>query len=218
MPMAMRGMPGPAQGWPGAAASFVLMWTVMMAAMMLPSFGPVLWRYRREVRCAGEVRRGVLTAIVGAGYLLVWTTAGAALFPLGLALGGMERRFPPLVRIVPVIAGAVVVIAGVLQFTRWKAHHLACCRVVPRRRESLRADARTAWRLGLRLGIHCLSCSAGMTAVLLAIGLMDLRVMAVVTAAITLERLAPAAERVARTLGGAAVAAGLMLVARAVGL
>jgi len=30
---------------------------------------------------------------------------------------------------------------------------------------------------------------------------MDLRVMAVVTAAITLERLAPAAERVARAIG-----------------
>ena len=38
-------------------------------------------------------------------------------------------------------------------------------------------------------------------AILLAVGVMDLRAMAVVTAAITVERLAPAGERVARVIG-----------------
>ena len=47
---------------------------------------------------------------------------------------------------------------------------------------------------------------------------MDLRVMAVVTIAITVERLAPAGERVARAIGGIVVGAGLFLIARAVGL
>jgi len=55
-------------------------------------------------------------------------------------------------------------------------------------------------------------------AILLVIGVMDLRAMAVVTAAITVERLAPAGERVARAVGAVVVVAGFLLIARAVGL
>ena len=56
-------------------------------------------------------------------------------------------------------------------------------------------------------------------AILLVIGVMDLRAMAVVAAAITVERLAaPAGERVARAIGASGVGAGLFLIARAPGL
>jgi len=85
----------------------------------------------------------------------------------------------------------------------------------------LPADGGTAWRHGLRLGRHCSYCSycsAGLTAILLVTGVMDLRAMAVVTAATTAERLAPAGEGVARTIGAGIVAAGLLLIARAAGL
>jgi predicted metal-binding membrane protein len=112
----------------------------------------------------------------------------------------------------------VVLIAGALQFTTWKAHHLACCRGEAGRGRMLSADAGTAWRHGLRLGLHCCYCCAGLMAILLGIGVMDLRAMAVVTAAITVERLAPAGERVARAIGAVVVGAGLFLIARASGL
>src|SRR5512134_3571260 len=82
----------------------------------------------------------------------------------------------------------------------------------------LPADAGTAWRHGLRLGLHCSSCCAGLMVILLVIGVMDLRAMAVVAAAITVERLVPAGERVARATGAVAVGAGLFLIARAAGL
>src|SRR5271166_1096013 len=81
----------------------------------------------------------------------------------------------------------------------------------PGRGRTLPADAGTAWRHGLRLGLHCSYCCAGLMAILLVIGVMDLRAMAVVTAAITVERLAPAGERVARAIGAAVVGAGLFL-------
>ncbi len=55
-------------------------------------------------------------------------------------------------------------------------------------------------------------------AILLVIGVMDLRAMAVVAAAITFERLAPAGERVARAIGVVLVAAGLLLIVRAAGI
>jgi predicted metal-binding membrane protein len=82
----------------------------------------------------------------------------------------------------------------------------------------LSPGAGTAWRHGLRLDVHCIYCCAGLTAIFLVLGVMSLRAMAVVTAAITVERLAPAGERAAQIIGAAVVGAGLFLIARAVGL
>jgi predicted metal-binding membrane protein len=68
----------PGQTWPGAAASFVRMWVVMMVAMMLSSLVPMLWRYREAVGRTDETRLGRLTALVGVGYFFVWTVFGMA--------------------------------------------------------------------------------------------------------------------------------------------
>ena len=213
MSMAWMRMPG--QTWPGAAASFLGMWLLMMVAMMLPCMVPTLWRYRRAVDRTGETRLGRLTALVGGGYFFVWTVLGMVVFPLGVALAAIEMQQPALARAVPIAVGVVVLIAGSLQFTAWKAHHLACCREAPGRGRTLPADAGTAWRHGLRLGLHCSHSSAGPMVILLVTGVMDLRAMAVVAAAITAERLAPAGERVARAIGAVVVGAGLFLIARA---
>jgi predicted metal-binding membrane protein len=208
----------PGQTWPAAAASFAVMWTVMMVAMMLPSLAPTLWRYREAVGRTGATRLGRLTALVGAGYFGVWTVFGTAVFPVGVAVAAVEMRQRALAGAVPMAAGVVVLLAGALQFTSWKSHHLACCREAPGRGRTLPANAAAAWRLGLRLGLHCSFGCAGLTAILLVIGIMDLRAMAIVTAAITAERVAPAFERVARAIGAVAVGAGLFLIARAAGL
>ena len=214
MSMAWMRMPG--QTWPGAAASFLGMWVVMMVAMMLPSLVPMLWRYRQAV--TRDTRLGRLTAIVGVGYFLVWTVFGMAAFPLGVALAAIEMQQPALARAVPMAVGDAVLIVGALQFTAWKARHLACCREAPVRGRMLQASAGMAWRHGLRLGLHCSHCCVGLMAILLVIGVMDLRAMAVVAAGITAERLAPAGERVARAIGGVVVGTGLLLIARAAGL
>jgi predicted metal-binding membrane protein len=216
MSMAWMRMPG--QTWPGAAVSFLAMWVVMMVAMMLPSLVPMLSRYRQAVAGAGERRLGRLTVLVGAGYFLVWAAFGTAVFPLGVALAELTMQQPRLAHAVPIAVGAVVLVAGALQLTAWKARQLACCREAPGRGRTLPADTGTAWRHGLRLGLRCSYCCAPLMAILLVIGVMDLGVMAVVTAAITAERLAPAGERVARALGVVVVGAGVFLIARAGGL
>jgi predicted metal-binding membrane protein len=215
MSIAWMRMPG--QTWPGAAASFVAMWAIMMVAMMLPSLVPMLWRYRQAVSGSGEARLARPTALVGLGYFVVWILFGMAIYPLGVALATVAMELPALARAVPPAAGVIVVIAGALQFTAWKAHHLACCRVASAHR-AMSADARAAWRYGLRLGLHCSCCCAGLTAILFVVGIMNLRAMAVVMAAITLERLAPAGEHVARAIGVLVVGAGLFLIAQAAGL
>ena len=217
MSMAWMRMPG--QGWAGFAASFLGMWLVMMMAMMLPSLLPMLRRYRDALGGGmGAARSDRLTVLVGAAYFVVWTACGVAALALGIVATTLAMRSPAAARCVPLAIGAVVTIAGVLQFSRWKAHHLACCRTASACACTLAADARGAWRHGLRLGLHCCHCCAGTTAVLLVAGVMDLRAMALVTAAITAERLAPSGERVARAIGVVLVAAGACLLANAIGL
>ena len=216
--MSMVWMPMPGQTAIEATMSFLAMWVVMMMAMMLPSLVPMLWRYRQAVGWRGESRLGRLTLLVGLGYFFVWALFGLAIFPLGTAMAAFEMELPALARAVPVVVALVVLIAGGLQFHPRKAHHLACCREAPGHDCTLPADTGTAWRQGLRFGLHCgLSC-ANLTAILLVIGIMDLRAMVLVTAAITAERLAPAGERVAQTIGVVAVAEGLVLLARAAAL
>ncbi len=124
---------------------------------------------------------------------------------------------PALARVVPFAVGVVVVIVGALQFSAWKARDLACCREPWRHERPSPADAGAAWRHGLRLGLHCIHGCAGFTAILLVVGIMDLRVMALITAAIAGERLAPNGERVARAIGMVMIGVGLLLIARGAG-
>lgn len=196
--MSMAWMPMPGRTWPGAAAAFVGMWALMMVAMMLPSLAPALLRSRRSV--GG-------TALVGLGYFAVWTSLGIAVYPIGVLLAEAAMAWDAVSRLVPAATALVVVLAGVWQLTRWKARRLACCRASP-------PPSAAAWRQGVRLGLDCVVCCAGPTAVLLVLGAMDVGVMAVVTLAVSVERLA--GLQAARVVGVAAIGAGLFLLARAV--
>jgi predicted metal-binding membrane protein len=175
----------------------------------------MLWRYRMTLGEPGDTRIAGLTMRVGAGYFAVWIGSAMAIFPLGAALASLATQLPMLARAVPLATGVVVLAAGALQFTAWKARHLACCRKAPERVDGLSVDSVKAWRDGVRLGLHCSGCCAGFTAALLAVGVMDLRAMACVSAAITLERLGPDGARVARLIGVAVVATGSFLIVRA---
>ena len=192
------------QSWWGAAAHFVGMWAVMMVAMMLPSLVPMLWRWRPA-----------LAALAGAGYFLVWTVLGALVFVLGAAFAEAAMRLPSLARAVPVSMALVVLAGGAFQFTGWKADSLACCTPSLQREGTSFAGAGTAWRYGLYLGLHCSRACAGLTAILLVIGVMDLRAMVAVAVAITAERLAPAGQRIAWAVGAVSIATGVYLMGRA---
>jgi len=211
--MSMAWMQMPGQSWAAMSASFVAMWVVMMVAMMMPSLFPMLWRYREAVPRSGNTRLGGLTARVGIAYFVVWAVCGIAICPFGFGLASIVMQQAVVARGVPIAIGAVVVLAGLVQFTAWKARHLACCREAPER--ALPADASTAWRYGVRIGIECCQCCAGLMAILLVAGVMDLAAMAVVATAIAVERVGPAGERVARAIGVFVIATGMFLIARA---
>src|ERR1700743_2522755 len=147
----MTSMPDmPAMAMPDDAASFLRMWTVMMAAMMLPSLVPTLWRYRQATTNGGSTRTDELLVLAGAGYFMVWAAQGLVALLL-LKLPAVEHAGP--------LASALVMLAaGALQLSAWKAHHLACCRRAACERAS--RGAGRALRYGLRLGFHCSCCCA----------------------------------------------------------
>lgn len=216
--MSMMWMRMPGQTWLGVATVFLGMWIVMMIAMMLPALMPMLWRYRLVLGEAGERRLGRLTALVGVGYFFVWTLLGMCAFAVGSVLATFTMHVPALARAVPMAIGVVVVLAGLLQLTSWKAAQLACCHHLSLREQILPADVGAALRLGFRQGVRCSRCCAGLMTVLLVCGVMDLRAMILVTAATTLERIAPTGQRVAQVIGGVIIVAGVLLIGRAAGV
>ena len=217
MPMPMPGAGAITIGAPAAlagGAGFVAGWTFMMAAMMLPSLAPTLRRYHRAVPRERGGRPVGLTTIVVVGYLAVWAAVGALIYPAELE--GARRGAALSVRATASVVAIVVLAAGAMQFTRWKARHLDCCRAPRGVRRAATGGIAGAWRLGVRLGWHCVNSSAAVMLLLLVVGMMDLRAMAAVTGAITAERLAPARARVAWMLGGIGVCSGLALLVRAI--
>jgi predicted metal-binding membrane protein len=177
----------------------------------------MLRHYREAVVTTDAARLGQRTVTVAVAYFCVWAVFGIAAFAVGVSLATAEMQRPALARAVPTMAALVVVVGGALQFTRWKAHHLACFCARPVDGRVLPSDVGTAWWHGVGLGLNCAQCCGCLIVILLVVGIMDLRVMLAVGAAITLERVAPSGERVARAIGAASISAGLLLLARALG-
>jgi predicted metal-binding membrane protein len=213
--MSMMWMRMPEQTWAGVAVSFLGMWVVMMVAMMLPSLAPPLSRYRQALASSPDSRPGRCTLLAGAGYFGVWAAFGIAIFPIGTALADFVMDQPSLSRAIPMAIGVVVLICGLLQLTRWKADHLACWREAPHDGGPQPAGGVAAWRVGVRLGARCGLCCVNLMIILLVMGMMDLRVMAGVTAALSVERLEPGGERAARAIGIVIVAVALFQMAKA---
>ena len=131
----------PGQSWLGAAAMFIAMWAVMMIAMMTPSLVPTLWRNRHRLAIA-------------AGYFFVWILVGAAVYPIGVVVAFATMRWPALAHAVPTAGGVVILLAGFLQLTAWKARQLQACRSSE--------CAKNPWQHGLRLGLRCTLCCSGL--------------------------------------------------------
>jgi len=196
--MSIVWMPMPGETQLSAAVGFEGMWVAMMATMMLPSLVPTLARTRLDV-------------LTSAGYFAVWAAIGAAVYVVGLALAGAELRWPTLARTIPTARGVVLIAAGLVQLTFWKARHLQCYRegclgVAP---------PGASWRRGIALGSHCALCCLPFMAVLVVAGMMKLAVILVIALAITLERVVRAPALVARLAGLIVILAGAWEIARA---
>jgi predicted metal-binding membrane protein len=166
------------------AIPFLGSWTVMMAAMMLPSAAPLVLIYRRG-------STGSRTFALVAGYLLVW----AALGVLAYAYMRSELMAP---------AWAVLGLAGAYQLTPLKAACLRKCRTPVG--FLLTRFGRDPLRIGIEHGAWCAGCCWALMVVLVAAGSMELAWAAGIAAIVLFEKLAPYGLVFARVTGLALVA------------
>lgn len=218
----MPAMPGMAMAMPALHAwswvevgVLVVMWGVMMIAMMTPAAAPMILMFSTiRRRRTAEGRPAVPTAIFILGYLAVWTiySVVAALGQAGLHSAAMLS--PAMAATSPLLAGGLLVAAGVFQWTPLKRACLAACR-------SPLSFLMTGWRegragafvMGLRHGLYCLGCCWALMALLFVAGVMNLLWVAVIAVAVLVEKVVPRGDLVGRLAGVVLIAAGVLLVA-----
>ena len=190
--------------FPALAMALFVMWFAMAAAMMLPTAAPMIRTYA-EIADTGAARGEpvVHPAVLTAGYLSIWALAavGFTLVQLGIAqISGTSATSP----VKGVIAGLILLGAGLYQFTSLKQACLTKCRnpfttLFARWKTSVRG----VFRLGLEQGIWCLGCCWALMLIMLAVGSMNVVWMAALTLFTFLEK--TGAGRVTTKAGGAIV-------------
>jgi predicted metal-binding membrane protein len=172
-----------------ALLPFVGLWVVMMAAMMLPSAAPVavLWTRLISGSSAGLGRIVRMSTFLG-GYLLVWAAVGAVAFAALTGTGRLLTASPTAAKWLGV---SIFVAAGVYQLTPWKDWCLRRCRS-PIGALMYYAGYRGRGR-DLRVGVHhgatCAGCCWGLMVILVAVGVMNLAVMAALAVVVFAEKL-----------------------------
>ncbi len=196
------------------------MWVVMMVAMMLPSASPTLLLYARVVRQAESQGRAAPAAAsiaaFASAYLSLWilfsllaVAAQWALEQLGVMSAMMSLR-------ATVLAGAVLIAAGLYQLTPLKTACLKHCRgPVQFIAAHWRPGVRGAWRMGLTHGLYCLGCCAALMLLLFVGGVMNLVWIAGLTLLVAIEKLAPMGAVTAKAIALLLIAGGATLLAAA---
>ena len=207
-------MPGtPSAAGPGALAMVFAMWAIMMAGMMLPSAAPTIVLYASMVRRNAERGRILPAAwIFAGGYLAVWTAFSLAATLLQAGLDRALLLTPMMTSASASLSGALLVTAGVFQWTPLKHACLRQCRqplqfLLTRWRDG----ARGAFRMGAEHGLYCLGCCWALMLLLFVAGVMNLLWVALIAAFVLAEKLLPAGAWTARVAGFVLVGAGVTL-------
>jgi predicted metal-binding membrane protein len=187
---------------PTQAALMALMWAVMMAAMMLPSAVPMVLTYDSLDRGSSDDTSGS-TPLFVTGYIVMW-----AVFAVGATVLQWSLHTMTLVNGMGVVtkgwfAGALLIGAGIVQFSPGKLSSLGACRTPM-------GFLMTSWRDGgagaLRMGIHhgrlCLGCCWSLMILLFVLGVMNLVWVAVLAIFVLAEKVAPRGVAISR-IGGA---------------
>jgi predicted metal-binding membrane protein len=193
MNMSMNGME---PSWTLFDALLLLaMWSAMMAAMMVPGASPMIAAFatinrRRRERNAPYVP----TAVFLLGYLIAWT--GFSI--LATALQWLLQMTGLLTTMMQSASyawsAALFFAAGLYQFSEWRDGGLG------------------AMVMGLRHGLFCMGCCAGLMLLLFAVAVMDLRWVAALTALVTAEKLLPGPAFWRVAIGAGLLAASLACV------
>ena len=191
----------------------IVMWTVMMVAMMLPSATPMAMlfaRIQRHRRASGEAATPVTLFI--AGYVLTWTGWSVLAATLQWSFQSMLLMTPQLTLESATLGGVFLIIAGIYQLTPLKNLCLVHCQspigfFVSRWREGWAG----ALEMGARHGGYCIGCCWALMGLLFVVGVMNLAWVAVLSAYVLVEKALPKLAA-SRLVGLALVGWGLWVV------
>ncbi len=174
------------------------MWAVMMTAMMLPSGTPVI------VLVGGRA-----AYFVALGYLAAWTVFSGGATIVQWLLMRVLLLTPMMQMASGRAAAGLLVLAGLYQLTPFKHGCLAACQspmaFLMRR---WRSGSAGAFRMGLEHGVFCVGCCWALMLLLFAGGVMNLAVIAALTALVAFEKLTPLGAWGARVSGALLIAVG----------
>lgn len=192
----MQAMNGARISTMGGFVPFILGWTAMMVAMMLPATLPLILLYRVVARQRlGLVQRRVGTTALLVGYIAVWALAGLPVYIYVLT----AESIGPGAAVLPAL---LLIIGGVYQFTSLKRGcHARCSSPLFFLMQKWKPGKGGALRLGVLHGVDCLGCCAGLMIGLVALGMMNLALVFTVALLIFAEKTLPNSHRIARPLG-----------------
>jgi predicted metal-binding membrane protein len=176
---------------------------VMMLAMMVPTAAPMILVFATVSRQRrAQDRPFVPASVFLLGYIAVWSGFAAAATVAQWGLHSMALLSPMLVSTSPLLGGALLVAAGVFQWSPLKHICLTRCR-------SPLGFLMSEWRegtkgvlvMGLRHGMFCLGCCWALMALLLVLGVMNLLWIAALAGFVLIEKVAPAGHWVGRLTG-----------------
>jgi len=206
--MLMPMSPGP---WtPSHTLLVLVMWSVMMAAMMLPSASPMILLFSTIARRSSE--RGEPRIASGAftfGYLTVWATFSLGAVALQFGLEKSALLSPMMETTSIVLAGMLLIAAGVYQWTRLKQICLRYCRSpLEFITTHWRPGAGGAFLMGLRHGAVCVGCCWLLMLLLFVGGVMNLAWIGGIALVVLAEKLLPAGHWISKGVGVLLVAWG----------
>jgi predicted metal-binding membrane protein len=196
-----------------SAALFIAIWAVMMVAMMLPSATPMILMFGAVY--AGKRKQAqpfVPTWVFTSAYLLVWASSGVVIYLIALGADMLAAQSMWLMQNAPRIGGVILVLAGIYQLSPLKRICLSKCRTpLQFILSSWRDGYRGAFRMGLEHGLYCLGCCWLLFVILLPLGIMNIAIMALITALIFAEKAFPFGQRVSQLIALALIAYGVLV-------
>ncbi len=187
-----------------------LMWAVMMLGMMLPTAIPMTLIHAAVGRkAAGQGTPVAPTAAFVSGYVVIWTVFSVGATAAQFALDQAALLSPRLVSTSPALGAALLVAAGLYQFTPLKTACLDHCRSpVHFISEHWRPGSVGAFRMGIEHGAYCLGCCWVLMGLLFFGGVMNLLWIAAITGFVLFEKLLPQGRLASRVAGVALIALG----------
>jgi predicted metal-binding membrane protein len=191
------------------------MWTVMMAGMMLPSASPLILLYGAAVRRSARPGASQQTYALALGYLAAWTAFSLAATALQRALASLLLVSPMMEAANSRISATLLLLAGLYQWTPLKLVCLRTCQTPFGFLMSRWRDGSSgAFRLGVEHGGYCVGCCWALMLLLFAGGVMNVAVIAALTAFVAFEKLTPLGPHGARIAGALMIAVGSWMLVR----